>query len=615
MYVPKRKGEKLAQEESEAVSINENNRSGEPAGGASNIIRFPTPTTADSPAVNAGGGAAAFDETKTKIEKAGAASAPASQPQIKIQLETLNDEQLEQYSLNLLLVTKIENGMKVREAARAVNWNKSYRSAYDLWERYQFLGKAGLIDRRWLRETETKVLTQQVKLIAYGWYLERRAAGPRAIWELTAETCRQNKLPVPAETTVKTYLNNLTPNEKLARKGAAGFKEIHKQNASVHEQKDRTSYANELWQGDHTELDVWARRWLNNKWTACEVYLSALLDAHSRAITAILVSLKSPDTWSIALLYRKAIMPKDNSNLNVWGLPANTESDRGADWISNDMRLKLSALGINAIVDPPNHPNSKGKVERWFGHLNSSCLAKLPGNKNHVGRSLQAAQKAVLELPTFETVKREIEIWTASYNQKIHGETNRKPLEFWQETVRLREPESEDQLNILLLKYDLTRTILNCGVRVVIGKEKHRYWSPAFDQLIKRRVHLRYNPEDTESVWFHCADTNKFLCEAWDMRAAQPRYGLADIKVARKQEVLRLRGLVERTRNYMKTVTPDDRLAETEKHWQAVRETAAELRTAAEAKRAAQEVEAARNKPEIVDLAEELRLARRKQQQ
>ena len=574
---------------------------------ASNIIPFSTvPPIAET--------ATDGNDAATTASNAAKSVLAATPPQAAFwQLESLDEKQLEQYGLHLLLVTKIENGMKVRAAARAVNWNKSYRAAYDLWERYQIQGKTALFDHRWFRRSAAKVLIDEVKRIIYGWYLERRAAGPRAIWELATETCRQRKLPVPAETTVKAYLQSLTPNEKLARFGAAGFREIQKQHASVHEQITRAVYANELWQGDHTQLDIWVRCWAENRWTAGAVHLSVLLDSYSRAVPAALVSLKYPDSWSIALLYRKAVMKDNNADLNIYGLPFATQSDRGADWLSESVQTSIKALGIQPVIDPARYPNAKGKVERWFRTLNSSCLKKLPGHKDHVGRSLAAAQKNVLELPTFETVKREIEIWIAQYHQRVHGETSRKPLELWQETVHLRLPAHEEELNLLLLKYDKERTILNCGIRVLIGKEKHRYWSPTFDQLIKRRVRLRYNPEDTASVLVYCADSGQLLCEAWDMRADDSRYGLEDIKNARREEVRRLRGLVERSKTYVRQVTDDDRAAETEKHWQAVRETARELTAAATAAAAAAAETAAKNTPPVIDLAEELRRARRKQ--
>lgn len=72
----------------------------------------------------------------------------------------------------------------------------------------------------------------------------------------------------------------------------------------------------------------------------------------------------------------------------------------------------------------------------------------------------------------------------ADYHQREHSETKRKPAELWQETVRLRMPTSEDELDNCLLKSDKIRKVRNTGIDFLIpGKSPAetrggRYWSP-----------------------------------------------------------------------------------------------------------------------------------------
>ena len=231
----------------------------------------------------------------------------------------------------------------------------------------------------------------------------------------------------------------------------------------------------------------------------------------------------------------------------------------------------MKSLGTQTIIDPAYFPNAKGKIERFFRFLDTSLLTTLPGHKKDVGTSPQAAEKRVMEFLTLEKLREEINKWRVWYHNRVHSETDRIPLELWEETVRFRYPESEDDLNILLLKYDRERTILNCGIKLVIDKTKHLYWLPAFDLHTGRRVRIRYNPEDMESIYVYCADTGEFLFEAWDTRAERPRFTLTDVKASRLDEKRRLQGLQSRLSKYFDDVSNKDRLIEQRKEWDEAR--------------------------------------------
>lgn len=364
---------------------------------------------------------------------------------------------------------------------------------------------------------------------------------------------------------------------KLARKGKRGLKIWQQKVASVVEQ-EKTSFANELWQGDGTPPRIWIKKKVRGSWTAVAVYLAAFIDDYSRACPGFIVSTKHYDSWTIAILSRFSMMKKDNPNWLVSGRPFFIETDQGKEYRSQSVQTSWLSLGINAVADPPYYPNLKGKIERWFQHLDTNCLRKLPGHHDAIGCTQGAAQKKVHELLTLKQLREEITYWIVNeYHQKEHGETDRKPIELWEETVKYRPVKNEEDLNILLLKYDRERTILNCGIRLVINEEKHRYWAPEFDRLGKRRVRIRYNPEDTDSILLYCAESGEFLCEAWDSRAQEPKYSYQDVKLARFQEKQYLRGIQVRNKEYYRNVLSNDRLVEQEKEWEAAREAVKEM--------------------------------------
>jgi hypothetical protein len=223
----------------------------------------------------------------------------------------------------------------------------------------------------------------------------------------------------------------------------------------------------------------------------------------------------------------------------------------------------------------------KGKVERVFKTIESGCLSILPGYMGAVGTSEGAALKRVHEFLTLQQLDQEITRWIdEDYHWRKHSGTGQAPAEFWENTKKLRLPDSEDDLNLLILKYDKECTVINTGIKFTLNGSKHRYWSPELAFYWKRLVRLRYNPDDMESVLIYDAATGEYLCEAFNMLSDTPHYTIEDIKRTRSQWK---KGLLERTRSYMKTVYDDDRKkAEREEREEA--ERIAESQAAEEAK-------------------------------
>lgn len=508
-------------------------------------------------------------------------------------VEELNEKQLGVYAENYRLCLLMESGLTARQAKNRTGSQRSVRSVRDVFARFKKHGRKGLFDKRQSRKPAVVVLIAEVMNIVLAWYFARSAAGYRALAELSADSCRTKNLPVPSESSVKKFLSNLPPGVKLARKGPEGMKIYRQQMSSVMEQ-NRTTFSNELWQGDNTPPEIWVRKIVKGVWTAVPCYLTALLDDFSRAIPGFLVSTKYPDAWTISICSRIAMLKKDHPSATPSGIPIAIESDRGADYLSEAVQTSWQSLGINRVIDPPYYPNPKGSIERWFEYLDSNCLRKLPGHYASIGCTQGAAQKRVHELLTLPQLRDEITHWVFNvYHSNIHGETGRKPIELWEETVQYNPVEDEEELNILLLKYDRERVILNSGIRLIFGEktntQRHKYWSPQFDRLAKRKVKIRYNPEDSESILVYCAATGEFLCEAWDLRGENPKYTHLDVKAARRAEQKYLNSLRTRLIAYHKNVAVNDRIVEQEKEWIPARAAAAlmpvpeKIRTAAEA--------------------------------
>jgi putative transposase len=490
-------------------------------------------------------------------EVEGPTSAAEEPPQQRdFRLDELNEEQLKIYAENSQLVSLMKNGVRAGEAIRRVGAKRSERSARHLFRRFERHGFSGLLDKRWFRSIEPRVFTPEVQGITLAWYFARSAAGPRAIWNQVCKVCRERGLKEPCETSVKNFLENLDESLKVIRGGKLGLRKLD-QEAKPVIRFENTKYANERWQGDHTPLPIWVKLRVNGVWKPFHAYFTLLLDAHTRAIPDHVTSANYPNSWSIALAFRRAILPKTGMKCNICGIPAIFESDRGKDFLSHAVRATLASLGTVCDPDPPYYPNMKGKIERFFKTLESGCLSILPGYMPQVGTTEGAAIKRVHEFLTIQQLDQEITRWIDEvYHQRKHSETGRAPAEFWEATKHLQLPTSVDDLNLLILKHDKECTVINTGIKLTLGGVEHRFWSPELAYYWKRRVRLRYNPDDMESVLVYCAATGEYLCEAFDMLSDTPRYTIKDIKRTRSQWK---RGLLERTRGYMETVYADDR--------------------------------------------------------
>jgi transposase InsO family protein len=473
-------------------------------------------------------------------------------------LDELDDEQLRLFTENSQLVQLVTFArLSPRKAIERLGAARSERSVRDLIKRHKEGGSLALIDRRWLRQTPAKIFTTELKHVTLAFFFAFPAAGPHGIYKLVKQECNSRKIEqVPGETLVKQFLYDLPEPYCKFRQGKLGIREWEKQASPVIRFENATR-GNELWQGDHFPLNTWVKVKENGEWIARKSHMTALLDVCSRGIAGKVTSAHYPDSWTISLTFRRAIMPKELKGWLICGIPQAFESDRGADFMSAAIAATLAGLKVFHIPDPPRYPNNKGKVERWGLTVDTSLCRILPGHMDAIGHTQEAAQKRVHELLTVPQLDSEIDRWIVEeYHQTVHSETHRKPVELWEETALLRLPESEDSLNLLLCKYDREATIQNTGFNVTINGEECLFNAPEFIEYWKRRVRIRYNPEDLRSVLVYCAVTGEYLCEAWNMNVETPRYTLEGMNEIHRQYE---KGLLVRMKDYMGKVFEQDR--------------------------------------------------------
>jgi putative transposase len=483
--------------------------------------------------------------------------------------DEIPDERLDDFGMNYRLICLIINGRSPRQAIGylkpeyPVLQNRTVRWAQKLFKKYTMDGLSALMDRRHNYNPEPSVMTSEVKKLALCWFFARPAAGYNLIAKAVAIDCKRREIPVPSYPAIKKYLGSLPGYLHLIRKG--GIEAWDKEGKPV-VRINITTYANQRWQIDHSRLDIWIRAWDGEKWIPVQVWLSLVLDAHTRAIPGFVLSTKCPDAWTVALLMRHAILPKENPDWKVRGIPEVVQPDNGKDFRSHAVEVSFAYLKIRLEFDPPYYPNMKGKIERFFLTLDRGLLRGLPGHMDAIGRTAATAVDHVDTLLTRKQLIREVEKFIVDdYHARTHSETKRKPGEHWEQAVRLRMPESLDALNRMLLKFDKTRKVNRDGVNFTYKGQGGDYWHPALVDCIGRDVQIRFNPEDLQSILLYDLSTGDFICEAWIMGQPDSKYTHDDVNAVRNQFRA---GLVERLEEYAKEIHEEDRRVAEQAQWE-----------------------------------------------
>lgn len=111
--------------------------------------------------------------------------------------------------------------------------------------------------------------------------------------------------------------------------------------------------ANDLWQADHTQLDVMV---LDESDRPVRPWLTVILDDKSRAVAAYTVFLGDPTALQTVLALRQAIWRKSDPALPVCGLSAALYSDYGADFTKDHIAQVCADLKVQLIHSTPGVP-------------------------------------------------------------------------------------------------------------------------------------------------------------------------------------------------------------------------------------------------------------------
>ena len=133
---------------------------------------------------------------------------------------------------------------------------------------------------------------------------------------------------------------------------------------------------NELWQADHTLLDIWV---LDEDDQPVRPWLSVIIDDYSRAIPGFFLSVHAPSAIQTALALRQGIWRKTEPHWPICGIPQVLYTDHGSDFTSQHIEQVCADLKIQMKFSIPGKPRGRGRIERFFETINQRLLCTLPG--------------------------------------------------------------------------------------------------------------------------------------------------------------------------------------------------------------------------------------------
>jgi len=325
------------------------------------------------------------------------------------------------------------------------------------------------------------------------------------------EIARQNGWPVPNYRRVYRIVKHLDPAlVTLAHAGSHTYRTTYDLLYRHEAEKP-----NDLWQADHTLLDLWVRQ---EGGLPVRPWLTVIMDDYSRAIAGFGLSVQAPSSIHTALILRQAIWRKALPQWRVAGVPATFYTDHGSDFTSRHLEQVSAALQMALVFSEPGMPRGRGKIERFFRTVNQRLLCGLPG----YSPAGQPPAQAVLTLSTLEAELQRFIL--DQYHQQPHSETGEPPQARWEGGSFLpRLPESLDQLDLLLLTVAKSRKVRPDGIHF----QGLRYLDLTLAAYVGESVIIRYDPRDMAEIRiFH---DQRFLCRAICAELAGETIALRDI--------------------------------------------------------------------------------------
>jgi putative transposase len=380
------------------------------------------------------------------------------------------------------------------------NWINAYKRA----------GITGL-ERKPRSTSGQSTLDPNVQHILRGLFLDPKQFSVAHVHRLIVQHLTEHgvdKQQIPTRKQVHYIQQHITPQEReLAWYGTQRYAETYHQCTRF-----EAPHANAMWQVDHHKVDLIVidpvtKERLGRPW------LTVYIDDYSRAICGYYLSLQQPSSMSIALALHHAMLPNPNAPWSVvHGIPKKIYSDNGKDFLSKHIKEVAISFGIHLQHHAPSHPQSKGKVERFFGTLERKCICLLDG---YVGHTRHKRPPNVTPRLSLQQLQHHLDAFLEDYHTTQHSTTRQSPRSRWlADQTTIRSIERNEDLDHLLPSR--TYKVRTDGIR--FRSIPYMDQEGELGKYIGQKITVFFNPQDTSEIrlWdTECPGKHRYICAAY----------------------------------------------------------------------------------------------------
>ena len=317
-------------------------------------------------------------------------------------------------------------------------------------------------------------------------YLSPKRPSAADIHSLCAQTAHQQSKRPPSYATVRRIISIIPKSVSSYHRNRREYLDNFQVIGKLYQAK----YPGELFLIDHRELDVMIVKNSNGK--AYRPYITTVMDQYSRALVGYYLGFEPPSSRRVALALRHAILPKNDPDWPMCGIPTLLKHDHGQDLMSKHIQQVRLDLGINLLPKEKGNPRANAEIERSF--LNMASFERgLPG---WTGSSTRNRPKKILPSLNLDKLNTLFRIFVRKYHYRKHSITGMPPIDRWNTGLLPRLPESEAELDLLLLPVARPYKIRRDGVHF----QTNIYWCDEFLSFIGETVTLRFDPQRLDNL-------------------------------------------------------------------------------------------------------------------
>lgn len=310
------------------------------------------------------------------------------------------------------------------------------------------------------------------------------------------------ELKVPSYNTIK--LRVLKKPYSSIKKARAGSRAVEAEQASALNEFESSRVLQRV-EIDHTQLDIHV---VHDEYKTLQgrPYITILIDHYSSMVLGFQISFECPSFASLSMACANAFLKKEeflkhyqvNADWPAHGIPEVIVADNGKEFWSDNFSSVVEEVGSLLQYSPVRKANYKGRVERFFGIVNTMLLDDLPGVVRKSGKSgdgYDARNNAKITLKEF---KQYFIYWLVNvYHHEPLTRNQMTPYELWNDSEKnLPIPEENE--------YELLPILMGSDTRILNGRSIHKFNLVYESEMVldlfrrygKKEVTIKYNPFD-----------------------------------------------------------------------------------------------------------------------